>query len=367
MDGSTTLGSAPVQSSGQAVLTIGGGLSAGDHSITASYPGDTNFTGATTAALTQRVNKTATATTLTEASGRNGYTLTATVAASGSPTGTVDFLDLAAGTTLGSAALANHGATVALAAPLPVGHAVQAAYRGDATFAPSSSAAQVFLAPTNGFSFGPGITPDGVSSIFGAGLAGSTASATGAPLPTTLAGVTVEVVDGNGVSHAAGLYYVSPGQINFVLPADVPAGTAQLRVTTPNGVLTVTVTITRADPALASADGSGSGAAAAQVIVVHSDGTQEAPVTVTPAAISWGALGNRMFLVLYGTGLRHAAGPVSCSLNGQTVPVLYAGAHAVYPGLDQINLELPAGMHGAISVSCSVDGQASNTATVTVQ
>jgi uncharacterized protein (TIGR03437 family) len=278
----------------------------------------------------------------------------------------VDFLDLTAGTTLGSAALSNHGATVALAAPLPVGHPVQAAYRGDAAFATSSSAAQVFLAPTNGFSFGPGITPDGVSSIFGAGLAGSTASATGAPLPTTLAGVTVEVVDGNGVGHTAGLYYVSPGQINFVLPADVPAGTAQLRVTTPNGVLTVTVTITRADPALASADGSGSGAAAAQVIVAHSDGTQET-LTVTAAAIPMGAPGDRLFLVLYGTGLRHAAGPVSCSLNGRTVPVLYAGAHAVYPGLDQINLELPAGMHGAISVSCSADGQASNAAIVTVQ
>jgi uncharacterized protein (TIGR03437 family) len=35
--------------------------------------------------------------------------------------------------------------------------------------------------------------------------------------------------------------------------------------------------------------------------------------------------------------------------------------------LDQINLELPAGMHGAISVSCSADGQASNAAIVTVQ
>src|SRR6202043_1759065 len=72
-------------------------------------------------------------------------------------------------------------------------------------------------------SYAPQIAPSSLASIFGLSLATGTASAqldsTG-KLPTTLAGATVLV---NGES--APLIYVSPSQINFVVPDDAPLGT----------------------------------------------------------------------------------------------------------------------------------------------
>jgi hypothetical protein len=54
-DGTTTLGSVTLPSSGQAVY-VTSALTAGSHSITASYSGDANFQGSTSPALTQQVN-----------------------------------------------------------------------------------------------------------------------------------------------------------------------------------------------------------------------------------------------------------------------------------------------------------------------
>jgi subtilisin family serine protease len=55
-DGPTTLGSAPVDSSGHATFTTSS-LAAGSHAITAAYGGDATFSGSTSAALSQVVNK----------------------------------------------------------------------------------------------------------------------------------------------------------------------------------------------------------------------------------------------------------------------------------------------------------------------
>jgi DNA-binding beta-propeller fold protein YncE len=54
IDGTTSLGSATLDNTGTATLTINT-LTAGAHSLTATYGGDTNFTGTTSAALTETV------------------------------------------------------------------------------------------------------------------------------------------------------------------------------------------------------------------------------------------------------------------------------------------------------------------------
>jgi uncharacterized protein (TIGR03437 family) len=70
-----------------------------------------------------------------------------------------------------------------------------------------------------------GMTPDAVAApgsiiaIYGAGLALATEASQGYPLPQTLGGVTVQVED-----RLLPLYYVSPQQINAVLPSDLTAG-----------------------------------------------------------------------------------------------------------------------------------------------
>jgi uncharacterized protein (TIGR03437 family) len=365
-NGSTVLGTVALNASSQAALAIPAGLTAGDHNIGAAYSGDANLDPSSSATLVQRVSRPATTTTLSESASANGFTLIAVVAAeAGIPTGTVRFRDLTNDSTLGTAALANGVATAALGAPLPIGHSIQAVYDGDANFAASASTPQPFITAANGFSFALSFAPDSIASIFGSDLAPSTAAAPGLPLPTTLGGIEVRLVDASGRQYPAVLYYVSPGQINFVIPPAAPIGPARLLIVRGNDALSLSITIARTSPSLTSADGSGRGAAAAQIIRLRRDGTQDAPVPVSAAAIPFN--GDRLFLVLYGTGLRHAETPVACTMNGQSVPVLFAGPQAAYPGLDQVNLEIPATLRGLISVSCSTPAGNSNAVTVTVQ
>jgi uncharacterized protein (TIGR03437 family) len=365
-EGAASLGTAPLNAAGQATITAPSGFAPGDHRILATYNGDPNFM-LSSATLVQSVNRTATGTTLAEGAGANGFYLTASVGAAsgGAPAGSAQFRDLTTAATIGSAPLSNGRATFGLTGPPPVGHRLQALYSGDASFAESASDPRIFIAAANGFSFADNFAPDSMNSIFGAGLSDSTEAAPGMPLPAILGGVTVDIVDASAGHHAAPLYYVSPAQINLVIPADVPLGPALLTITKPGGAFTIEIVITRAGPGLATADGSGSGPAAAQLIRVHRDGAQEPPVAISSAPIPFPA-GDRLFLVLYGTGLRHAA-QMGCSVNGQSIPILYSGPHGVYPGLDQVNLELPAGTSGPISIACSGDGQITNAVTVNLQ
>ena len=58
LDGSTPIGTAPVRTDGRAILTITT-LAAGDHTITATYGGDTHFGASTTAAVTETIQSAA--------------------------------------------------------------------------------------------------------------------------------------------------------------------------------------------------------------------------------------------------------------------------------------------------------------------
>src|SRR5215471_19555362 len=75
----------------------------------------------------------------------------------------------------------------------------------------------------------PVIAPDSLASIFGSNLAASTASAP-APYPTDLGGISVQVVDSAGNSQQAPLLYVSPKQINFLMPSGMAEGLTTLNL-----------------------------------------------------------------------------------------------------------------------------------------
>src|SRR5207302_1044847 len=103
------------------------------------------------------------------------------------------------------------------------------------------------------------ISPDSIATIFGTNLARSTASASldaNGQLPTELASTRVEV---NG--QTAALFYVSPSQINFVVPAGIASGanTVLLRSTDTNTTRSASVQIAATAPALFSSDASGRG------------------------------------------------------------------------------------------------------------
>jgi Subtilase family/Bacterial Ig-like domain (group 3)/Bacterial cadherin-like domain/Bacterial Ig domain len=140
-DGATTLGTGVLNGSGVAALSTSG-LTAGTHSITAEYGGDSNFNTSTSNTVSQVVNKAATTTALTSAPNPSTFgqsvTFTATVAsAAGTPTGTVTFKD--GGTTLGTGVLSAGVATYSTSTLTGGTHSITAEYGGDSSFDTSAS------------------------------------------------------------------------------------------------------------------------------------------------------------------------------------------------------------------------------------
>ena len=74
------------------------------------------------------------------------------------------------------------------------------------------------------------LAPTSIASVYGKTLARVTASASGPTLPTQLGGVSLRVRDDTDTVRLAQLIYVSPTQINFVVPAETPAGPVTSRL-----------------------------------------------------------------------------------------------------------------------------------------
>jgi hypothetical protein len=140
LDGSTPLATGTL-SGGMAILNTST-LAAGVHNITVTYAGDSNFTG-TAPVMTQVVNKNPSSATITSNLNPSTFgqalTLTASVATSGSPTGTVTFMS--GTTTLGTVALAGNIARLSTSTLAAGAHPINAVYSGDAAFNNSTSPA----------------------------------------------------------------------------------------------------------------------------------------------------------------------------------------------------------------------------------
>jgi hypothetical protein len=205
-DGGSALGTVAL-SGGSASLTTAS-LTAGTHSITASYSGDANFAGSTSAAIAQTVSKASTTTALTSSlnpsSTGQAVTFTAAISPSLGPTGTVEFFDNA--NSIGTVALSGGSASLTTAT-LTVGtHSITATYSGNTNFSGSTSSpvaqavgvigtataltssldpsvfgqAVTFTATVNPFSGPTGTVQffDGVSVLGTVALSGGTASLT---------------------------------------------------------------------------------------------------------------------------------------------------------------------------------------------
>ena len=140
LDGSATLGVAPLDASGQATLPAT--LAVGAHTITANYAGDNNRTG-NTASLVQSVAKASTTTTLTSTPNPSGpretvvFTVAVTSQFNGLVTGTVT---LKRGqTTLATAPLQGGTATLPLSTLDTGTSTITALYSGDRSSAASTS------------------------------------------------------------------------------------------------------------------------------------------------------------------------------------------------------------------------------------
>jgi uncharacterized protein (TIGR03437 family) len=227
----------------------------------------------------------------------------------------------------------------------------------------SYPATTVFLNPigiVNAASFAPvtnSVAPGEYVALFGSGLAAATVVAPSFPLQTTLGGVQVMVN-----SKAAPIYFVSSGQINFLMPFSTPTYSFATIQVSNNGTTSNPITVYTATSAPGVLTQTGNGVGPAKV--THLDGSL---VTANSPAKAGETL------VLYSIGLGAVSPAVSdgaaapgnplskvvdtnvfvelSDTNGNfySTTLLFAGLTPGFPNLYQLNFTMPSGSNAAPS------------------
>lgn len=213
------------------------------------------------------------------------------------------------------------------------------------------------------------VAPGSIVSGFGGGLSAQTVVAAMTPLPTELGGVTVTVTDAEGAARLAALVFVSPGQVNYLVPEGTAVGEAAV-VVRGGAEVRGTLQVRASAPALFAANADGKGVAAAIALRVAADGSQQAETVATfdeavgrfvarPLRVA--GEGEQLILLLFGTGIR-GAGDVAVSIGGEDVVVLYAGPQGEFAGLDQVNVPVPSDFagRGTVEIRLSAGGSVAN-------
>jgi len=221
------------------------------------------------------------------------------------------------------------------------------------------------VATVSAASYTAPVAPDSIAAAFGTKLATGNGSAISLPLPTELAGTTVKV---NG--EPVPLFFVSPLQVNFLIPAGTAPGTATVVVQAGDKTVSAgTVQVKQTAPAIFTLNASGSGLPAAYVLRVRSGSQIYEPID---QPVSLGPSNDQVFLILYLTGIRKASG-IRLMLGAREIdlqaPDNYAGPAPGFVGLDQINALIPREVSGRGLTSLQVtalDSTPSNVAEVDV-
>ncbi|HEX5230456.1 MAG TPA: FG-GAP-like repeat-containing protein, partial [Bryobacteraceae bacterium] len=198
------------------------------------------------------------------------------------------------------------------------------------------------------------VAPESYAAAFGSKLAASAGDPT----------VAVTIVDATGRRAAASVVYASPGQVNFLVPAGLAAGAGGLQISNSLGSSVLApLTVAPVAPGLFTVDSAGK-VPAAQVVSLDANNHQTfqpvancagnsctlAPIVLNPA--------DQNYLILYGTGIRGNGGTsgVTVMLGGDEAPVAYAGPQGQYPGLDQVNVQIPQsfGVQGKVTITLSI-------------
>lgn len=191
------------------------------------------------------------------------------------------------------------------------------------------------------------------------------------PLHTTLGGTSIRVTVGTTTVDAL-IHFTSAGQVNAILPSRTPAG---------DGTITVTYGDQTSSPApvhvvdrsfgIFTRNMAGHGPAIIQNFVSQS----EQPLNALTVAAQPGQIA-----ILWGTGLGPITGDdavppaagnltsdVQVLVGGQNAEVLYAGRSPQFPGIDQINFQIPATATGCyVPVALKVEGTIGNYGTMAI-
>jgi len=213
--------------------------------------------------------------------------------------------------------------------------------------------------------------------VFGQDLAQEQLVVATAPLSTELGGCSIRV-SGGGVTADAVLYYTSAAQVAAILPSRIPEGDATIAVTyrfLPHNIKTsapARIRVARSSFGIFTRNQAGSGPG----IVQNYNSATDQPVNALTTPVRPGQV-----MILWGTGL----GPVSFDetqlpqvgdldvdaevmVGNKSARILYKGRSPQFPGIDQINFEVPAdapeGCHVPLAVQ--VGGVVSNFASIAI-
>jgi ribosomal protein L35AE/L33A len=193
--------------------------------------------------------------------------------------------------------------------------------------------------------------PDSIAAAQGANLASATTQSqrlADGTFPTNVGGTRVTV---NG--RAAQIFFVSPAQINFLVPPQTEIGTAEVVVNSPeNFPSRSSIQTLRAAPGIFTRTGDGIG----EGLILNSDTLQEGPFDPT---------NGNLRLTIFTTGARNASA-TTVSIGDRIVNAEGVLPSSAMPGLDEVHVRVPADLRGAGTVNLSVnsDGRGSNPVTV---
>ncbi len=193
--------------------------------------------------------------------------------------------------------------------------------------------------------------PDSIAAAQGTNLANTTLQSqrlSDGTFPTNVAGTRVTVS-----GRAAQIFFVSPAQVNFLVPPQTEIGTAEVIVTNgENFPSRGTVPTLRAAPGIFTRTGDGIG----EGLILNSDTLQEGPFDPTS--------GN-LHLSIFTTGARNAI-QTTVSIGGRLVNAESVIPSPNMPGLDEVHVRVPSDLRGAGTVNLSInsDGRDSNPVTV---
>jgi uncharacterized protein (TIGR03437 family) len=208
--------------------------------------------------------------------------------------------------------------------------------------------------------------------IFGQQLGPAALQQATVPFGPQLGGTSIRIT-GGGVTADAVMIYTSAGQVAAILPSRIPPGNATITVTYLNRTSApASIRVARSSFGIFTRNQAGSGPG----IVQNYNSATDQPVNALTAPVRPGQV-----MILWGTGL----GPVDYDdaqlprvgdldveaevvVGNKSARVLYKGRSPQFPGIDQINFEVPAdapvGCHVPLAVRAG--GVVSNFASIAI-
>ncbi|MDQ2920963.1 MAG: hypothetical protein M3R52_05045 [Acidobacteriota bacterium] len=191
-----------------------------------------------------------------------------------------------------------------------------------------------YLSLVNSAKFQGNATRDGLGSIIGTGLTRGASGSTESEV--TARGLRVSV-DGRTVP----VFSFNDTRVNIYMPDEVGSGRHSVVVTIGDDVIAADeVNVTQSNPGIFTVPQNGVG----EAVALLTSGARYSPGPFFATTNN-----QKSVIAVFGTGWRKDL-PVTVRIGGRAAVVQYAGPSPNFPGLDQINVEIPEGLSGRSTI-----------------